>query len=199
MSYFSYNWTVVAVFIVINSAPVDNLTGKPFYKWVKKKIFSTNLRTFSWPRISWRNRGLFRGGNTINTFTTSSLFPVYASTFCLSQVHTGLTWRWGVRSDIAGRLWEVKWPQESIWEKTLQACPTRTFVTSEWFFPTKLRFLQPLSMIGTSLEWPGRGVSVLCPSGKDKADEPGLIIRRGEKPEMVNHMSSCSQHARALR
>lgn len=53
MSYFSYNWTVVAVFIVINSAPVDNLIGKPFYKWVKKKIFSTNLRTFSWPRISW--------------------------------------------------------------------------------------------------------------------------------------------------
>lgn len=138
--------------------------------------------------LDWRNRGLFRGGNTIN-----------ASTFCLLQVHTGLTWRWGVRSDIAGRLWEVKWPQESIWEKTLQACPTRTFATSEWFFPTKLRFLQPLSMIGTSLEWPRKGVSVLCPSGKDKADEPGLIIRRGEKPEMVNHMSSCSQHARALR
>lgn len=33
MSYFSYNWTVVAVFIVINSAPVDNLIGKPFYKF----------------------------------------------------------------------------------------------------------------------------------------------------------------------
>lgn len=54
-----------------------------------------------------RNQGLFRGGDTINTFSASSLlFLVYASTFCLLQVHeglkhTGLPWRRGVRSDTA--------------------------------------------------------------------------------------------------
>lgn len=180
MSYFSYNWTVACSFYCYKRCPVDNLIGKPFYKWVEKKIFSTNLRTFSWPWISWTEEVevCLEEATPLTHSLPPLSFPCLRFYLLSLQVNErltrmGLTWRRGVRSDIAGRLWEVKWPQESVWQKTLQACPTRTFVTSEWFFPTELRFLQPLSMIGTSLEWPGRGVSVLCPSGKDKADEPG--------------------------
>ena len=83
-----------------------------------------------------RNQGLFRGGDTINTFSASALlFPVYASTFCLLQGHEGLKhtrlpWRRGVRSDTAGRLRREMTSGVCLVGNPTR-CPTRTFTTSD--------------------------------------------------------------------